>query len=461
MSRRAAPRSAAISVAFGLLAASSLEWLAACGASPPDQPRPPVPNDAATAAVLDAATADAGRDAAPAPDAAADAGAGDGTAPPVTVDASALVLPQVLNDNDGGVLTSPRLIAVTFPDDTQAAPIDAFTAAIGASAYWKAVTSEYGVGAASGGAITSLEAAPPTVNESASDAETWLAGRFDGTHLEWGVFDPGAVYLVFYPATTTAVPSVGGCGGAYHSSLPISVAGADGGAATPATMIYGVVFRCASSPDIGRPTGFDLTTLMASHEMVEAATDPNGTAFSQTDDAHVSWAYFFGSEVGDMCAFHAGAAIKPADLGYTVQRSWSNVAAAASLDPCVPGASDPFFVAAPVAEKGIALPTGLGGSFASEGFNLPAGMSITIDVGFYGQAAGSWTVTPFTYAMEHGTAEPYLAFSPPTLSGKSGDVVPLTIHRLAADPDGNGSDAVKLVSTLGAATNEWYFAVTN
>ncbi len=78
-------------------------------------------------------------------------------------------------------------------------------------------------------------------------------------------------------------------------------------------------------------------------------------------------------------------------------------------------------------------------------------------------------MTPSTYAIEHGESEPYLRFAPPTLTGQSGEVVPLTITRVAANEDGNGGDAVKLVSSMAgsadggtrAMTNEWYFAVTN
>ena len=63
----------------------------------------------------------------------------------------------------------------------------------------------------------------------------------------------------------------------------------------------------------------------------------------------------------------------------------------------------------------------------------PAALAaITIDVAFHGAVTGPWTVTPFTYAMEHGEAEPYLQFSPATLTGQSGEVVPLTIKRVAA-----------------------------
>jgi hypothetical protein len=444
--------------------------LPGCGTSTPD-------HDGADASADAAPRSDASSPsdaASPRDDASVPADA-DAAGSPSVGDAGPLVLPQVL-DFDGGTLAAPKLIAVTFPGDPQAPQIDAFTRAVGASAYWTAVTSEYGVGAATGEALLETEAAPASVDEANGDAEAWLATRFDGTHPEWGTFDPNAVYIVFYPSATTAIQSVGGCGGAYHASIPVTIVPAtDGGGTTTGRLLYGIVFRCATAPDVGRPTGLDLTTFMASHEMIEAVTDPDGNAFVQAAAPYVAWAYFFGSEVGDMCAFHAGSAIKPADLGFTVQRTWSNAAAAAFLDPCVPGASDPLFLAAPLGEGPISLAGGAGRSLGSEGFSLPAGHSITIEVAFHGAANGTWTVTPFTYATEHGESEPYLQFSPPTLTGKSGDVVPLTIARVKANEDGNGGDAVKLVSAASGAsgasettdgststlTNEWYFAVTN
>jgi hypothetical protein len=404
-------------------------------------------------------------DAASVLDAAREASDDDGAlpvdaAPLPPVDATALVPPRVL-DFEGGVLVTPKLVAVTFLGDPYAPELGAFTQAIGASQYWKAVTSEYGVGPAAAGTVLVTEDAPPSVDTYAGDSESWLATRFDGTHPEWGTFDPSAVYVVFYPSTTTAVENVDGCGGAYHDSIVVSVASPiDGGSPTSALLVYAIVFRCATSPDVGRPTGLDLTTFMASHEMTEAATDPYGTAFSQTDQTHVAWSYFFGSEVADMCAFHAGAAITPSDVGHAVQRSWSNAAASALADPCVPSGASPYFVAAPTSLQPFVLAAD-GGPVPTQGFRVPTGQSMTVDVGFYGAAAGPWTVTPFTYAMEHGDAEPYLRFSPATLTGAAGDVLPLTVTRIADDEDGTGGDAVKLVSSLGGATTEWYFAVGN
>ena len=183
-------------------------------------------------------------------------------------------------------------------------------------------------------------------------------------------------------------------------------------------MIYASSSAARRRPTWGARPGVDLTTFMASHEMVEASTDPFGTAYAQTDLDHIAWAYFFGSEVGDMCAFHAGAAITPSDIGFAVQRTWSNAAAAAFEDPCVPGESSPLFLAAPVGETSITLTSSVGGAVADTGLPAP---ERPVDHDRHrvstASATGTWTVTPFTYTMEHGQPEPYLQFSSATLTG--------------------------------------------
>ena len=311
-----------------------------------------------------------------------------------------------------------------FPGDPQATQIDAFTRAIGASAYWRSGHLRVRRGARAPGTRSSrARPAPATIDEANGDAEAWLATRFDGTHPEWGTFDPSAVYLVFYPDGTTTPQAVGGCGGAYHSSIPITVgtlgAESDGGsgrtAARPPRLLYAVVFRCATSPDVNRPAGLALTTFMASHEVVEAVTDPYDDAFVEAAPPYVCVGLLLqGARSQDMCAFHPGSATTPADLGFTVQRSWSNAAAAAFLDPCVPGASDPLFLGAPIGEGPISLTGTAGGSVGTIGFTIPVGQTRTIEIGFHGAGAttGSWTVTPVTYANEHGQPEPYLQFQP-------------------------------------------------
>src|ERR1700689_4449574 len=61
-------------------------------------------------------------------------------------------LPQVLNEG-GPVMTAPKFVAITFPNDTLATDIAAFSTKIGASAYWTSVVSEYGVGAGTSSAV--------------------------------------------------------------------------------------------------------------------------------------------------------------------------------------------------------------------------------------------------------------------------------------------------------------------
>ena len=60
------------------------------------------------------------------------------------------------------------------------------------------------------------------------------------------------------------------------------------------------------------------------------------------------WA-FLGGEVGDLCVSYRGDD-SYTESGYVVQRSWSNKAAAASHNPCVPApdpSSQPYFNVAP------------------------------------------------------------------------------------------------------------------
>ena len=49
-----------------------------------------------------------------------------------------------------------------------------------------------------------------------------------------------------------------------------------------------------------------------------------------------------------MCVGEQGAFFKPTDVGFMVQRTWSNSSALANHDPCVPNlAGVPYFQSAP------------------------------------------------------------------------------------------------------------------
>lgn len=95
----------------------------------------------------------------------------------------------------------------------------------------------------------------------------------------------------------------------------------------------------------------DTLTETASHEYFEWATDPfpaSDPAWTGVDEDHIAWERLFLGELGDLCVLPGLGTIKPADLGFVVQRQWSNKSSVAGHHPCVPAnASVPFFQAIP------------------------------------------------------------------------------------------------------------------
>jgi hypothetical protein len=83
--------------------------------------------------------------------------------------------------------------------------------------------------------------------------------------------------------------------------------------------------------------------VVASHELIEAVTDPipDNHPGVQLDDPTSSWSSF-GSEVADLCQRPDTTEIVR-ESGFVAQRSWSASAAAAEQDPCVPGATADYF----------------------------------------------------------------------------------------------------------------------
>ena len=116
----------------------------------------------------------------------------------------------------------------------------------------------------------------------------------------------------------------------------------------------GLDFSYAVVPDCGEAMA-DLESAV-SHEFIEASTDAmpiSAPALQLREDATDAWFTTFAFEVedGDMCE----APDRVVTIsGYTVQRTWSNVAAV-SGDPCVPsGASVGFGTSGPAGVQMIA-----------------------------------------------------------------------------------------------------------
>jgi|SRR5579871_4821601 len=360
--------------------------------------------------------------------------------------------PQVANQG-GPTVATPKIVSVFFSNDdpTFTAKLQDFAMKVGATNYWKTATSEYGVGAAVALPPVQLtEAAPATIDD--GTIQTWLAGKLTGKDPAWPAIDDQTIYVLHYPAGTT-ITLPGGRGnaiscqdfGGYHSDAPL------GQAPNLPHAIYAVIPRC---DNFGGITGVDAITSTESHELVEAVTDPfpmSNPAYAQVDDDHIYWELALGGgEVGDMCAQDPTSFTTFSELPYMVQRTWSNAAALAGHDPCVPSPNQPYFNAAPELNDSLSL---FGGTVP--GVDVPVGMTKTIALDLFsdGDTGGEWSVKVEDLASLRGQTSTF-NFQLDKSSGRNGDKINLSITTLKANTRGRGTFVV--VSKLGQHTTYWF-----
>lgn len=268
----------------------------------------------------------------------------------------------------GPTLTAPQVITFTFSTTPSATQLQAFGQTITSTPWFATVTKDYCI--PDGGPC--IQAGPPgiAVNMTVAAASDYSdtfgsdAGTGGGTDLDQFMVQqisaavtagtipaPGAnsLYAFYFPPSSNVWAGPVGQGGescssfgGYHSSMYYT----DG--VTPIT--YAILPDC-QYPGSTPADDFLGVTIAASHEIVEATTDPgsNGTLAFYLDqpfapDAGVTdneyrndpWATALSyGEVGDNCESI------PADTwlldgGDTVQRIWSTSAAALGHNPCVP-----------------------------------------------------------------------------------------------------------------------------
>jgi hypothetical protein len=367
------------------------------------------------------------------------------------------------------VLRAPRFVPVFFANDQDADAIHQLTdfdQRIGATSYWVATTSEYGVGAATATAAVMLaENAPAAIDDAAIQA--WLAGKLNSDDPAWPTPDDTTVYVLHYPVdtvvtlTTITLPNAMGpqqsCIGfaAYHDMIALDAA--HGGRNVP----MAVMPRCTA---VGPLIGLQAATGAESHELIEAATDPYwrvNPAYWTTDDMHHFWSLALGGEVGDLCALNPDAFIKLPGTVYEVQRTWSNQAILAGHDPCVPQLLSQAYVnAAPVLNDDVTISTG-GQTITMKGVKILVGQTKTIDVDLFSDAptGGPWSVAVADYAAAVLGAPQLLSLSLDRTTGQNGDRLRLTITPVAAGP--NNMSIFVLSSSLGTQFNTWYGLVGN
>jgi hypothetical protein len=276
-------------------------------------------------------------------------------------------LPKLVDQGEP-VLTAPAIVSITFPGDPDVAAIEQFGRTLAQSGWWDTVRAGYCetnssrcVGDGPAGTSVEIAAPPGTSYADANDGGPSTLQDYITALLTSGVVPPptGQSILVFYFPASTLITFQGGTSctdfDGYHNSMSFQ----------GTRFAFVVVPECT-------PTRAGLATAQfrsfaASHEIIEAATDPFLTPSSAgfyldfSDPAIIPWNDLGGGESADMCLDLTGLGQDEAvEGGFTVQRVWSNAEAAAGHDPCVPETSSaPYFNVAP---QGAIVAVDVGGT---------------------------------------------------------------------------------------------------
>ena len=359
--------------------------------------------------------------------------------------------------NGGRVLTAPKILPVFFSGDAMAASLTDFVQKYSKSSELYAVVSEYGGNLATYVNAANLsQAAPASLTD--SDIQTFISAQFKASGSPIGMPDDQTIYTVYYPETTNLIDSStsqsmcseGALG--YHSQFVDAASGKK--------IIYSVILRCS---------GYDAltdVTATTSHETVEAITDPDnfptGYIFFQSSNVGNVWASVLAAsvgEVGDMCEAFQSSNYTPSDLGYQIQRTWSNKAAAAGLDPCQPGhAADVYFNATAVVSDSVTYTDQNYGPLTTTGVKIAVGQSRTIPVKLFSSAStgGVWNLS----AIDMTNSGTSLSFSFDKSTGQNGDVVNLTVTVQSQDSQ-YLAEPFLIVSDLNGVRNYWPVMVGN
>jgi hypothetical protein len=335
------------------------------------------------------------------------AGASDGAS-----DAQHRAFPQVPNTS-GKTLDAPVIVTIVASNDMATDGTDTednlqgFSDAFPKSAVWSAVANEYHLGAVS--SVTHLvgPAIPGGLYEQAD-----LQAYVGGVVADGGAPAPSGetIYLVYLP-TGAAFGGAFASDCGYHVGFPSQTDSKGDQVA--------VVQRCL--PD-DEETQLGQMTRIASHELVEAATDPLDEGYNLgyapiTPWSASVWLAFENDshiELADLCS--GTRLFEPLDGGpaggWEFQRIWSNEAAAGGGDPCMPAYDEPYY--------SVSIP--------SDWYSASPGATVEIPIiGWSAAATTPWLLRP---ELENSTA----AFA---------DVL---------DADG-GTGAVTLTTSLGIGSS--------
>lgn len=321
----------------------------------------------------------------------------------------------------GPVMTAPKIVSVTFPNDPNASTYDQLGQNIASSKYWDAVRPGYCesngttcIGDGPAGVSAPIMTAPAATLTDAA-IQTWLQMEITSNALpapDTTMPVSNTLYVLYYPMSTTVTDPTGATScqsfDGYHGVMTMG----------SQQVAYAVVDEC----DYGSATAtLNATTETAAHEIFESASDPGNPAgyyLDLSDPNTYGWNDLLGGEAADLCTDIFGAGGDATNDGnIVVQRIWSPAFAMAGGDPCAPlPSNDAYFNASP--SQGV--------------YVLEVGGSVTFEASAFSTAPTSdWSLVPQDWTDPTGVTQ-YLSFS--IQGGTSTDAGPVVMVNNGSKP---------------------------
>lgn len=335
----------------------------------------------------------------------------------------------------GRFLGSPEVHTVTFAGDDPelVARLERFGDTITTSGWWREVVAGYCagtddcIGDGSPGRHVRVserlprEVTPPDIEAILNSAAA--AGRF-------GTIDPNTLVVTYLPpgVALTDAEVLRYCDGprALHHTFRHD------GVIVP----YALIPRCGDEETL---------TVSASHEILEATTNPEptdrGFAFGQ-DSSNLGFTAA-GVEPADPCGLLTRDEPWPIVEGFAVHRAWSNSAASVGTDPCVPAPADRTY---------LALVPGA----ATVRLTEPGTTTSLVVEGAADHPTGPWSISAIDLTgRQEGRAYLDVALDRQTIATGASATLTLTLRR----PRPSGPIVVGLISTAAGHSHQWPLAV--
>jgi hypothetical protein len=317
----------------------------------------------------------------------------------------------------GPLLIHPKLVTITYASDDPAlvTRLQQFDDTITTTPWWHAVIDGYCILPAGspcigdgepGGHVVLNETPETSYTDATSKKDPSTIKEFIKAHVASGDFPaPTAdtLYMIYFPeGVEVKLDGFQSCSafGAYHNAVTLTPPG--GGAAIETA--YAIMPRCSA----------DWLTVPASHEILEAATDPLPLENPSYVMQDLSWTQN-GGEVGDLCDYPWGfATIHEGE--YEVQRGFSNKAILAGKNPCQPVPDgELYFNAAPAP--------------GNQEIALAVGESTTLEVNAFSEAPmADWTLSAAEFTQVFGGNDSLdVSLSETTVNNRSKVLLTLTL----------------------------------